>query len=160
MPRWREWRRGRRGDNVGKFNPGWILEPTPAGKPSGLRFVWVMDSRTKGHCATYILMSFSAHELLGIMPLFRCSILGENFPGTLAGVPEPIGFYATRYVKASSADEAEAAALKLLRQDKDLALPQGTRMQDARIYFEEIIEVASNTEQVSNSGFSFFRMGT
>ena len=41
------------------------------------------------------------------MPLFRCSIRGENFPGELIGLTTAVGFHATRFVDAESATEAE-----------------------------------------------------
>lgn len=65
------------------------------------------------------------------MPLFRCFIRGENFPGKLIGERKPIGFYTTCYVEAQSSEQAEMLAVDLLRNDKDLALSPKYRTQDA-----------------------------
>jgi hypothetical protein len=94
------------------------------------------------------------------MALFRCLIVGENFPGVLIGQEDDIGFYATRFVEATSAKEAEMAALELLRHDKSLDVPANARSPQARVYFEEIDEMPLETERVPNEGFTFFRMGT
>lgn len=93
------------------------------------------------------------------MALFRCLIRGENFPGRLIGQDEPVGFYTTRFVEAESPQEAEARAIDLLRADADLALPEKYRTKDAKVYLDEIDEVAPETEQRPNKGFTFFTMG-
>lgn len=94
------------------------------------------------------------------MPLYRCSICGENFPGALLGESKPIGFYTTRFVEASTADEAEMLALDSLRGDEIFNIPIEARTEDARVFFEKIVVVAPDTERAPNSGFSFFVMGT
>ncbi|GAB2524003.1 hypothetical protein [Lysobacter humi (ex Lee et al. 2017)] len=95
------------------------------------------------------------------MPVFRCFIRGENFPGSLLGQAEPIGFFATRFVEAASAAEAEMVALDLLRQDPTFdAVGPEDRMEDARVYFEEIDEEPADFERGPGKGFSFFPMGT
>lgn len=94
------------------------------------------------------------------MPLFRCFICGENFPGKLLGQDEPVGFYTTRFVEADSPEEAELLAVALLRDDPSLDVLAEHRTHDARLYFEDINEVPSDTEQKPNSGFTFFTMGT
>jgi hypothetical protein len=48
---------------------------------------------------------------------------GEDFPGAILGKAEPIGFYVTRFVDAESDDDAELAALELLRNDESLSTP-------------------------------------
>lgn len=88
------------------------------------------------------------------MPLFRCLIRGENFPGALIGSEEPIGFYTTRFVEAGSPEEAEMLAIGLLRDDANLDVPP----EHASVYFEEIEEVPERTEQLPDKGFSFFPM--
>jgi hypothetical protein len=94
------------------------------------------------------------------MPLFRCSIRGENFPGTLLGEASPIGFHTTRFVEAPSPDEAEMLALGMLRGEDVFNIPPELRSDDAKVFFDEIVEVAPDSERVPNSGFSFFAMGT
>ena len=93
--------------------------------------------------------------------LFRCSVRGENFPGAMLSLPNPIGFYTTRYVAAENAEVAEMRALAILKTDPSLQLPEGVeRSQDARIYFESIEEVPGDTPPVPNAGFTFYEMGT
>ena len=95
------------------------------------------------------------------MPVFRCFIRGENFPGSLLGQAEPIGFFATRFVEAESPAEAELAALALLRQDPTFnAVGPEDRMEDAKVYFEEIDEEPADSECGPGKGLSFFPMGT
>lgn len=93
------------------------------------------------------------------MPLYRCSICGENFPGDMLGESSPIGFYTTRFVNADSPEQAEMLALDLLRGEEFFNIPAEKRSEDAKVFFEEIAEVAPDTERVPNSGFSFFVMG-
>jgi hypothetical protein len=92
------------------------------------------------------------------MPLFRCSIRGENFPGELIGLTAAVGFHATRFVDARSAAEAEATAVAALRQDAALTVTSEPRVKNAKVYFENIEEVPSDTERSPNSGFTFFTM--
>jgi hypothetical protein len=94
------------------------------------------------------------------MPLYRCSICGENFPGAMLGESSPIGFYTTRFVEASNPDEAEMLALGLLRDEEIFNVPPESRSEDARVFFEEILEVPMNADRVTGSGFTFFVMGT
>ena len=94
------------------------------------------------------------------MPLYRCSICAENFPGALLGKPAPIGFYATRFVEAATRDEAEAQVLDLLRNEDVLQIHAELRNEDARVFFEEIAEVSADNERLPNSGFTFFVMGS
>ncbi len=94
------------------------------------------------------------------MPLYRCLICGENFPGALLGKHSPIGFYATRFVEAATPGEAEAQVLDLLRNDDVLKIRAELRNEDARVFFEEIAEVSADSERAPNSGFTFFAMGS
>ena len=94
------------------------------------------------------------------MPLYRCLVCGENFPGALLGKPSPIGFYATRFIEANSRDEAETSVLDQLRNEDVLNIPVELRSKDARIFFEEIMEVGAATERAPNAGFTFFVMGS
>jgi hypothetical protein len=94
------------------------------------------------------------------MPLFRCSIRGENFPGELIGLTAAVGFHATRYVDAESAEEAEGIAVAALRQDAALTVTSEPHVKNAKVYFERIEEVAADAERAPNAGFTFFRMDT
>lgn len=92
------------------------------------------------------------------MPLFRCCIRGENFPGELIGLTSAVGFHVTRWVDAPSATEAEQIAVTALRQDAALTVASEPRVKNAKVYFESIEEVSANTERVPNAGFTFFPM--
>ena len=95
------------------------------------------------------------------MPLFRCMIRGENFPGQLIGQKGLVGFYTTRFVEADNAEEAELAGLEVLRTDPDLEIrSEKLRQQEplAKVYFEEIVEVAEDTDRVPNEGATWFGM--
>ena len=92
------------------------------------------------------------------MPLFRCFIRGENFPGELIGQTTAIGFHATRFVDAQSAQEAERIAVAALREDAALTVTVEPRVKNAKVFFESIEEVPSDTERVANTGFAFFSM--
>jgi hypothetical protein len=95
------------------------------------------------------------------MPVFRCFIRGENFPGSLAGESEPIGFYTTRFLEASSASEAELVALETLRGEPEFELVRlEDRMEHAQVYFEQIEEVPAEVGRGPGKGFTFFPMGT
>ena len=92
------------------------------------------------------------------MPLYRCSIRGENFPGELIGQTTAIGFHATRFVDARSAEDAERIAVAALREDAALTVTAEPRVKNAKVYFERIEEVPPDTQRVPNEGFSFFSM--
>src|SRR3546814_7547538 len=79
------------------------------------------------------------------MPLFRCIICGENFPGTLLGQEELVGFYTTRFVEADSPEQAEIMAIELLRNDPSLDVSSEHRTQRAKVFFEDIDEVPGDT---------------
>ena len=93
------------------------------------------------------------------MPVFCCLIRGENFPGSIAGTSEPIGFYTTRFVEASSASAAELVALEMLRAEPEFALVRrADRIKDAQVFFEKIEEVPAELDRSSGKGFTFFPM--
>lgn len=94
------------------------------------------------------------------MPVFRCFIRGEYFPGSLLGQEDPVGFYATRFVEADSREQAELSALELLRHAPELDVAPEFRTQDTKVYFEEIDEVLVEPEQESGAGFTYFTMGS
>ena len=94
------------------------------------------------------------------VPLFRCFIKGTNFPGRLVGQKKPVGFYTTRYIDASSSDEAEMLVVENLRTDKGLSVPEKYCAQDAKIFFMKVEEAPPETERKPNAGFTFYTMGT
>ena len=93
------------------------------------------------------------------MKWFRCLIEGENFPGELIGDHKRIGFYTTRFIRANSPQDAELAAISLLKVDKKLQPPEGvTRSEIAKVYVEEIEEVSTGEVPEGQPGYSFFSM--
>jgi hypothetical protein len=90
------------------------------------------------------------------MPLFKVLLHGKRFPGVILGKSDPIGFYATRFVQAPNAREAEAAALVTLRTAPELQLAPEHRAPDAEVFIEDLMEVSAETEQKPNSGFTFY----
>lgn len=95
------------------------------------------------------------------MNWYKCFISGENFPGALIGEKMPIGFYITRFIQADSPEEAENIALSNLKQEKALKLPDDiSRPLEAKVYFEEIVEITKNDVPDIQAGFTFYVMGT
>jgi hypothetical protein len=95
------------------------------------------------------------------MPWYKCSVVGEDFPGSILGKSQLIGFYTTRFVEAATADEAEMLALNNLKDEPKLRLPDGTPKQTlARVTFEDIVEIETPESPVVQTGFCFFEMGS
>lgn len=89
------------------------------------------------------------------MAIYRCFIRGENFPFLIDGAWKQLGFHTTRFVEASSAEDAESAALAALKGDDVLRRDPGTPgMEHACAFFEDIVEVAEVNGP--NSGFTLF----
>lgn len=95
------------------------------------------------------------------MSWYKCSVVGEDFPGTILGKSQLIGFYTTRFVEAVSAEEAEMLTLNLLKEDPQLRLPKGIpKPTSARVTFEEIVEIETPETPVVQTGYCFFEMGS
>ncbi len=92
------------------------------------------------------------------MPWYRCLIEGENFPGSIIGETQPVGFYTTRWIEASSPEDAETAALAALRLEPNFQIDDAEKTKDAKVYFEEIAEV--DGPGGVNSGAVWFVMGS
>ena len=93
------------------------------------------------------------------MNWYRCLIRGENFPGALVGEDHPVGFYTTRYVQELTPEAAELKALSLLKQHTSLQPPDGiAKPKAAKVYFEEIVEVAADEVPDEDKGLSFYPM--
>src|SRR3546814_4101780 len=91
------------------------------------------------------------------MPLFRCIICGENFPGTLLGQEELVGFYTTRFVEADSPEQAEIMAIELLRNDPSLDVSSEHRTQSAKVFFEDRSEEhTSELQSLMRSSYAVF----
>ena len=88
-------------------------------------------------------------------------IRGENFPGQVMRMKGLVGFYTTRFVEAASVEEAETLGVEIIRNDPDLLLKrQKHRLlkPPAKVFFEEIVEVAADTDRVPNKGATWFSM--
>lgn len=95
------------------------------------------------------------------MPWFKCFIHGENFPGGLINETAEVGFYTTRFVEAGDRGEAEKVALSSLRKEPKLQLPDGVNAsENIKVFFEEIVEVASDEVPDVVEGFSWYVEGT
>jgi hypothetical protein len=93
------------------------------------------------------------------MPWFRCLIRGENFPRALAEGTALLGFYTTRFVEADDAEDAEARVLESLHGEPRLAPPPGHQPDgNARVFFESIDEILSESVPAELPGFAWHRM--
>lgn len=92
------------------------------------------------------------------MAIFRVLVNGRNFLLDFDGEARRVGFYATRTVEAATPDEAESAAVELLRRDallREVTLNEQT--DPPMMYVEEIIEVRNGKKDGdANTGFSFY----
>jgi hypothetical protein len=78
----------------------------------------------------------------------------------MIGEAGPVGFYITRFIEAADPEAAEAAALQGLRAEPKLAPPPGyTPPGQARVFFEEITEVAAEQVPQVQPGFAWHPMG-
>ena len=75
------------------------------------------------------------------MAWFKCLIEGENFPGSIAQQEGLVGFFVIRCVEADTEDEAETRALAALKQEAMFDLGGVAKPKDARVYFNEIVEI-------------------
>jgi hypothetical protein len=93
------------------------------------------------------------------MAWFRCFIRGENFAADMDGQRDLFGFYTTRFVEAASAEEAETLALQGLKAEPKLAPPAGYKPAGiARVFFEEIAEIAAGDVPAPQPGFVWYAM--
>jgi hypothetical protein len=95
------------------------------------------------------------------MSKYRVLLNGENFLLNFDGQLQKLGFYVTRVVVAQNPDEAELAAVNLVREDsqlKDNVLNE--RDDPPMLYAEEVEEIEESViaENV-NTGFSWFTDG-
>ena len=95
------------------------------------------------------------------MPLYRCFIRGENFPMMRDGEFQLMGFYTTRWVEAPTPEAAETAGVDMLRAEYRFSDEEKQRAPNARVYFEEVVEVPSDTPRIPpNGGATWFEMET
>ncbi|HEY3333402.1 MAG TPA: hypothetical protein VGK19_25445 [Capsulimonadaceae bacterium] len=91
---------------------------------------------------------------LGRMKKFKVLLNGQNFLVWTDGHLRAVEFFATRYVEALDANEAELRAVDMLRDDPELIeLTQNDPNDPPMIYLESIQEVE---EMCTVSGYTFY----
>jgi hypothetical protein len=88
------------------------------------------------------------------VPTYRVLLNGENFRFEQGG--KRIGFYTTRFVQASSPEEAELAAVQELRNEPKLANAVKDPAAPAMLYAEEIVEVEPDSVPETELGLAFY----
>ena len=87
---------------------------------------------------------------------YRVMLKGENFVMKLSGKQTVHGFYTTRYVEATSEDDAEMKAVELIREDNYLRERVRNPKSDLpMIYLKEIEMLASHSGE-AGSGYTFY----
>ena len=89
------------------------------------------------------------------MKKFRVLLRGENFLLNYEGEVKRHGFYTTRFVEALNEDEAELAAVELIRKDNRLREAVGNGRPDPPMIFAEEIEEISTFDN-PGAGFTFY----
>ena len=69
-----------------------------------------------------------------------------------------MGFYTTKWVEAETAEAAEPIALEMLRDELRFSEEDRRRAPDAKVYFEEVVEMPAETPRVPNAGATWFPM--
>jgi hypothetical protein len=91
------------------------------------------------------------------MAWFRTFIRGENFQINDSGKVECLGFYTTRFIEVDVLEEAEDAAVALIRDDENLKNSVLNERDDPpMIYVEEISRVNECDVPSIAQGFTFF----
>ena len=95
------------------------------------------------------------------MSKYRVLISGENFLLNFDGRPQKLGFYVTRFVDAADAEDAENAAVALLRDDAALkGLVLNSRDDPPMLYADEVEELeAYDPKENVDTGFSWYTDG-
>lgn len=83
---------------------------------------------------------------------------GENFEIIFDGKIQNVGFYTTRIVKAPDLEQAELAAVELIKNDEHLIQMLAKDLNfTPMIYLEEIVQVKW-WKKLGGKGYSFFPM--
>jgi hypothetical protein len=89
------------------------------------------------------------------MAYFRVLLNGENFWLHMEGRPRCMGFFTTRFVEARTPDEAELAAVDLLRSEGKLK-PLNDPSDSPRVFASEIEAIEEADVPPVARGFTFF----
>ncbi|HEX8141441.1 MAG TPA: hypothetical protein VF553_02530 [Pyrinomonadaceae bacterium] len=105
-----------------------------------------------GQCGRYASISLES------MSKYRVMINGENFLLNYDGQPQKLGFYVSRIVDAGSPEEAEYAAVDLVRSDSWLKSNVLNEIEDPpMLYADEIEEIVEfDSERDVNTGFAWY----
>jgi len=91
------------------------------------------------------------------MPTYEVELNGRNFWLEVDGVPRRMGFYALRYVAASTPEDAVQAAVKAIRRHESLANVLNERSDPPKVFAEDIIELSEDPEsEEMESDLSFY----
>jgi hypothetical protein len=93
------------------------------------------------------------------MPHFRVKLNGENFWLDFEGKPSRMGFYTTRFVVADTPNDAELAAVHILRADPKLQYVLNDKTDPPMIYAGEIVEIEPEAVPEVQPGFAFYPEG-
>ncbi len=93
------------------------------------------------------------------MPKYRVLLRGENLLIEMDGDPQLLGFYTNRNVRAADEDDAEMAAVALIRADSDLldAMIDSDDPPEPKVYAEQISRIAW-WKRLGGRGYRFFPM--
>ena len=90
------------------------------------------------------------------MAEWRVYINGQNFWLEWEGEPRKLGFYTTRFVEAGNEEEAELAAVQLIRDDSKLKGVLNEKRDPPLIHVENIEESHDRDPEYPNTGFVFY----
>jgi len=89
---------------------------------------------------------------------YQVLLRGENFELDWEGELKNLGFFTTRWVKATSAEEAEFKAIQLIKDDKWLqSVIAKESVYSPMIYMEQVSK-ASWWKRQGGKGFTFWEM--
>jgi hypothetical protein len=93
------------------------------------------------------------------MSRYRVLVRGANFFLELEGERRRFGFYATRFVRASGPEEAEAKAVELVRDDEQFRGNVLNETDDPPMLYVEEVERLGPLRGLggANAGFTFYR---
>ena len=89
---------------------------------------------------------------------YRVLLRGENFEITFEGKIQNVGFYTTRYVKATSIEQAELKAVELIQCDPELQSMMVPNSSYIPMVFAEKMYKARWWKRLGGKGYSFYLM--
>lgn len=93
------------------------------------------------------------------MAWFYCLVEGENFLLDGDDGPRLMGFYASRYASAKTAEEAELIMLADLKTEYENLRPSDKRTEKpAKVFFKDIEELSEEPKHISNKGAVWYPM--